>query len=346
MTKEWRYSKSCTMNDLNYDKANIPPDLEKILSDAPENFVIQSALIRCWEVTQDHKKILCSVSGGADSDVMLDMLIRCGAKDKTDFVFFNTGLEYRATLEHLDELENKYGIKIKRVKPVKSIPQSCKEYGIPFWSKDFSQKIYAAQHHGFQWENKSLDELEGTYRHLKSTLKWWCDYGSYNSYKIASAKYMKEFIMQNPPLFNVSNKCCEYAKKKASHYIEKTGGYDLKCVGVRKAEGGVRATAYKTCFSNGDSIDSFRPVWWLRDADKEEYCKHYHVVHSRCYTEYGLKRTGCVGCPFAKDFEKNLEILQEYEPQLYKAAIHIFGESYEYTRKYLTFREQMRRIAK
>ena len=73
--------------------------LEQILNDAPDNFVIQDALIRCYEIISTHSRIVCSVSGGGDSDVMLDMLLRCGARDKTDFVFFNTGLEYQATHE-------------------------------------------------------------------------------------------------------------------------------------------------------------------------------------------------------------------------------------------------------
>ena len=72
-------------------------DVDKLLAGAPNNFVIVDALAKCVEVVEEHKKIMCSISGGGDSDVMLDMLVRCGAKDKTDFVFFNTGLEYQAT---------------------------------------------------------------------------------------------------------------------------------------------------------------------------------------------------------------------------------------------------------
>ena len=61
------------------------------------------------------------------------------------------------------------------------------------------------------------------------------------------------------------------------------------------------------------------------------------MQNSRCYTEYGLKRTGCAGCPFGKDFEFELEVIQKYEPKLYKAVNNIFGDSYEYTRKYREF---------
>ena len=77
--------------------------------------------------------------------MMLDMLVRCGAKDKTDFVFFNTGLEYQATLEHLDYLEDKYGIRIVKAHPVKPIPVSNREYGVPFMSKFAAEMIYRLQ---------------------------------------------------------------------------------------------------------------------------------------------------------------------------------------------------------
>lgn len=71
---------------------------------------------------------------------MVDMLIRCGAKDKTDFVFCDTGVEYTATKEHLNYLEDKYGIEIRRSRAKKSIPSCVKTYGVPFWSKDVSEK--------------------------------------------------------------------------------------------------------------------------------------------------------------------------------------------------------------
>lgn len=64
---------------------------------------------------------------------------------------------------------------------------------------------------------------------------------------------------------------------------------------------------------------------------------HFDIQHSRCYSEYGLKRTDCAGCPFGRDFEFELEVIKKYEPKLYKAVNKIFGDSYEYTRKYKEF---------
>ena len=113
-------------------------------------------------------------------------------------------------------------------------------------------------------------------------------------------------------------------------------------MGIRKAEGGARSTAYKSCFDENDSgCDNYRPLFWYKDSDKIDYENAYGIEHSKCYTEYGLKRTGCAGCPFGRDFENELEVIQKYEPKLYKAVNFIFGDSYEYTRKYREFVKKM-----
>lgn len=58
---------------------------------------------------------------------------------KIEYVWFDTGLEYQATKEHLKFLEEKYGIKIKPYKAIKPISISCKQYGQPFISKHVSE---------------------------------------------------------------------------------------------------------------------------------------------------------------------------------------------------------------
>ena len=78
-----------------------------------------------------------------------------------------------------------------------------------------------------------------------------------------------------------------------------------------------------------------------RQQRKQDYENIFNIIHSKCYTEYGLTRTGCAGCPFGNDFEQELDVLQKYEPKLYKACNNIFGESYEYTRKYREFYKEM-----
>ena len=140
-------------------------------------------------------------------------------------------------------------------------------------------------------------------------------------------------MVNNNPKFNISNKCCKYAKKDLLKDLLKQG-YDLNISGIRKSEGGVRSTAYKTCFDTQDNYDNYRPIFWFTDNDKLEYRKLFNVNNSKCYTVYGLKRTGCVGCPFGKDYKEELEIVKKYEPKLYKAVTNLFKDSYEYLNKY------------
>ncbi len=273
---------------------------------------------------------------------MLDLMIRCGARGKTDFVFFNTGLEYQATLQHLDFLEQKYDIHIQRIRPKRPIPISVREYGVPFWSKFASEMIHRLQLHDFKWEDKPFDELILEYPKCKNALQWWCNVtrGNSTQYAIKRAPYLKEFMILHPPDFKITSQCCTHTKKNTIHTLIRHGNYDLNCLGVRSAEGGIRSAVLRTCFSPGTDIDTFRPIFWFSEADKEVYCKHYGVTHSKCYTEYGLVRTGCVGCPFGKRFEEELQILEQYEPKLSKAANAVFEKSYTYTRANLAFREQ------
>ncbi len=39
-------------------------NINQILADAPDNFVIQNALIQCVDVLASHRNVMCSVSGG------------------------------------------------------------------------------------------------------------------------------------------------------------------------------------------------------------------------------------------------------------------------------------------
>lgn len=100
----------------------------------------------------------------------------------------------------------------------------------------------------------------------------------------------------------------------------------------------------KTCFSESKSkgCNTYRPVFWYFDGDKKDYERLFGVSHSRCYTEYGLRRTGCVGCPFNKHINEELAIIEQNEPMLYKAAVNLFGKSYEYTAKYRAFVKEMK----
>ena len=123
------------------------------------------------------------------------------------------------------------------------------------------------------------------------------------------------------------------------HFLDGKG-FDLNMSGVRRAEGGVRSVKYKACFTQGagsNKADDYRPIFWFTSDDRLTYESRFGIVHSRCYSDYGLERTGCVGCPFGKKFEAELYACERFEPNLAKAVKRIFRDSYEYTRRYVEF---------
>ena len=315
-----------------------------LLLDRINNPVIGKALLTTFHKLNygGYKKVLCSISGGSDSDIVLDIVAKCDNNKIVDYVFFDTGLEYQATKEHINFLENKYNIKIETIRPKIPIPLSCKQYGQPFLSKHVSEMISRLQKHNFNWEDEPLEELIKKYPNCKSALEWWTNSKPSPSHNIKQNKLLKEFLITNPPSFKISNKCCKYAKKDLAHNKIKEG-YDLHITGVRKAEGGVRASAYKSCFDNTEKgYDNYRPIFWIKDDDKLDYRKLFNVSNSKCYSVYGLKRTGCCGCPYGRDFSFELKVIEEHEPKLYKAVTNIFKDSYEYTKLYQEFKNNLR----
>lgn len=329
-------------------------ELFDILKEAPgESQLITDSIVITHAKLIQYEKILCSISGGSDSDILVDLCQKFDDSKKITYAFFDTGLEFNATKEHLSFLEKKYKIHIERIKAIKPIPICCKTYGQPFVSKQVSEWIERLQRHSFKWEDESFDVLYKKYPKCKAALRWWCndfarsESGKESSFNIGYNQFLKEFMVKNPPRFRISNKCCHYAKKMTAGQFKQKEKFDLNMYGVRKAEGGARRSAYKTCFSSGDKgCDEYRPIFWYLSDTKKIYEEHYNITHSRCYEGYGLKRTGCAGCPFGQNFEEELKIMQEYEANLYKAVNNIFKESYEYTRAYREFAKEQRRIKK
>lgn len=323
--------------------------LNEAMEIAKDNFAIFDGYAKAFSVLSQHNDIAVSVSGGKDSDLVVDIISRLDTDKKCRYIWFDTGLEYQATKTHLAELEEKYGITIERYKAVKPIPVSIKEHGVPFVSKLVSEMIERLQKYDFKWEDRPYEELAEEYPKCKSAIKWWCNNRDVPSgyrgtmFNINYNRGLKEFLIANPPPFKISSKCCKYAKKDVAHNFIKENDIDLMITGIRKVERGIRAAKYKTCFDyHEDACDQYRPLFWYTNADEEEYDKLFNIKHSDCYEVWGFTRTGCVGCPFNRNFESDLAVVREREPQMYKACQHIFGQSYEYTRRYRRFQKALK----
>jgi 3'-phosphoadenosine 5'-phosphosulfate sulfotransferase (PAPS reductase)/FAD synthetase len=325
-------------------------ELLDLIATLPKNKTIVDNFIRAYDIINNkgYKSIMCSISGGSDSDIMLDIIHKVDKDNKVRYVFFDTGLEYKATKEHLNYLENRYNITIQRERAVKPIPIAVKEYGVPFVSKFASYYIGELQKHNFKF-NDTPYELLLEQGYPKGMIKWWCNKYPYDNsiYNISYNRYLKDFLISHPPTFKISSQCCDWAKKKVKKNIIDTYKCDLMIVGIRKNEGGIRSAIYKNCYScNDDKADEYRPLFWYTNEDKEQYTKHFNIKHSDCYEKWGFKRTGCVGCPFNRQLRQDLQTVKQYEPNMYKAVNNIFKDSYEYTKQYRQFVADMKRKEK
>lgn len=308
---------------------------------------------RLWQ----HPNAICSYSGGSDSDIMIDLIEtvrKIHNLPPVQYCFFNTGLEMNATKRHVKEVGKKYGVTITEYRPKINIVLAAKRYGIPFVSKIMSEGLSGVQSKNIplsiadEYANAEdkiakRKELKERYPKCESTINFLCGCNSKGEPRpdiqlvINSSKYMLDFIKENPIPFKVSNKCCTYCKKNVAHDVQKD--FDMVITGERRDEGGMRSVPKKDCTSmcfteTADGQFRLKPLYYVSDSDKQWYKEYHNIRYSDAYEIYGFKRTGCCGCPISANATKDLELLKDYEPKLYKAAWNIFGDSYRYRQQY------------
>lgn len=313
---------------------------------------------------RQHPKAVCSYSGGSDSDLLIDLIENARkmlpSLAPVKYVFFNTGLEMKATRDHVKATAEKYGVEIEEIRPKVNIVNAARLYGIPFVSKIMSGGLE-------EWQKKQVplsiaeeyeeaedkaakrQELRERYPKCESLINFLCCCNAAGEPRpdiqlvINSSKYMRDFIGEYPPDFKISARCCDYCKKQVAHSVQKD--YEMVITGERRDEGGMRSVPRKDntalCFTEtADGKYRLRPLYYVSDEDKRWYKENYGLRYSDAYEVYGLKRTGCCGCPISYRAVEDLEMIGKYEPNITKAAWNIFGKSYLYRQKYNAYKAE------
>ena len=108
--------------------------------DSPAKFEAIKSIIA--KHLKEHPNAICSYSGGADSDIMIDLIERTRNVFKLPpikYVFFNTGLEMKATKDHVKETAEKYKIEIQECRPKINIVQATRWNSVCI--KDYVKRI-------------------------------------------------------------------------------------------------------------------------------------------------------------------------------------------------------------
>lgn len=331
--------------------------------DPPQKFqAIQSIIAKRLK---EHPNAICSYSGGSDSDIMIDLIERTRKTfnlPPVKYVFFNTGLEMKATKNHVKATAEKYGVEIMEVKPAKGndIVSSVRRDGQPFVSKIMSGGLsewqkkdvplsIAEEYENAEDKAAKRAELKERYPKCESLINFLCCCNAAGEPRpniqlvINSSKYMRDFIGECPPDFKISANCCNHCKKAPAHKIQKN--FEMIITGERRDEGGMRSVPRKDntalCFTETSGGQyRLRPLYYVSDTDKAWYKEYYGIHYSDAYEVYGLTRTGCCGCPISYKAVEDLEKIRPYEPTLVKAAWNIFGQSYRYRQKYIEYKRK------
>lgn len=261
-------------------------------------------------------KAYLSFSGGKDSTVLSALIDMAIPDNQIPRVFLNTGIEYKLVLDFVRKLAESD----KRIVIVSSgvnIPKMLEESGYPFKSKEHSQKVALYQRSG---KTKTIVNYigEGTKKNFLCPEKL-----RYN--------FSASFALK------VSDRCCYNLKKNVAEKWGTENNRPITITGMRQGEGGLRQSM-RGCsvFYDDDckNLKKFHPLFPCGADFITEFVKRFDVrLCELYYPPYNFQRTGCKGCPYSLDLQRQLDLMAVYLPAERKQCETIWGKVYaEYRR--------------
>lgn len=252
-----------------------------------------------------------SFSGGKDSTVLSALIDIALPNNKIPRVYADTGIEYNMIRDFVLELQ-KTDNRIVIIKPTVPIRQMLEKEGYPFKSKEHS--LYVAEY-------QRIGENSAYYqRYLFPQEKR----KRYGCPKILRYQFTPEFTLQ------ISKKCCDELKKKPLKKWMKENDKTYCITGMIREEGGARNQI--SCFSFKQK--KFHPLAPVTKEWEDWLIEKYNIKICDIYKEpYNFTRTGCKGCPFAIDLQKNINTLEKYFPNERKQCEIIWKPVYDEYRR-------------
>lgn len=241
-----------------------------------------------------------SYSGGKDSHFLYWFIKDYLKRTDIEIVGVNTYMEHHEILQRI--LKNCDKVLIPKMKPM----EIKEKYGIPCFSKQQDEYIK-------RYQTGHITE------YLMTRITGYDKNGNKATTMFKLNNKARDLLLSGE-LHKVSNMCCKVIKKDTLHKYEKETGKKA-ILGVRGSESKVRSAMYKSCFTKDKK---FTPIHDLNDDLLERIIKKYNIEVPKVYEH--IKRTGCMGCPYGKNTEKELLLVNENQR---KFICEYFKESYK-----------------
>ena len=280
-------------------------------------FILQDRLQKIQQIITQYgeENFYISFSGGKDSTVLSWLIDKALDNNKIPRVYADTGIELNMIKNFVMKLsynDNRFII----IKPEHNIRATLETNGYPFKSKIHSHVVAMYQ------KDKFKQNMVKGYLGLRP-----------EHWHVATCPKKLEYQFQEDFQLKISDMCCVKMKEEPLINYSKENNKKYVIVGIMKDEGGRRQRSGCLVF-NGKKLKKFQPLvaitkdWenWLINKYDIEICDIYKAP-------YNFDRTGCKGCPFAINIQKELDILEKYFPAERKQCEIIWKPVYDEYRR-------------
>jgi 3'-phosphoadenosine 5'-phosphosulfate sulfotransferase (PAPS reductase)/FAD synthetase len=278
----------------------------------------QARLVEYYNAIKGNIYIACS--GGKDSIVLLDIARRLFPNVLA--VFCDTRLEYPELRQFVKTIPN-----VEWLRPDMTFAEIIKEKGYPVVGKETARAIYYARR-GSVW---AMQKMNGNFKDGTRAER----YQRYIKYK---------YLLDSP--FKISAACCEEMKIKPFMRFEKLSGLH-PVTGMMAEESFLRQSSWLrhgcNLVNTKRAISNPLSFWTLQDI--LGYLRLTGIPYAPVYGDIveengklrttGCHRTGCVGCMYGINREKEpnrYQLMKLTHPKLYAYCVYTLkcGEVLDY----------------
>lgn len=253
-------------------------------------------------------------SGGKDSTVLHYLIDEALPGNNIPRVYVSTGIDYKLISDFVQNLQKKDN-RIVIIRPINSVRKVLEQHGYPFKSKIHSMCV--------------------EYFQTDRTKNMWKGYTGQRPEYWHSRTCPKKLMYQFTDDFKlkISDKCCFYMKEEPMQRWQKENNRTVAITGIMREEGGRRMSSSCAVFK-GKKLSRFQPLVPVTKEWEEWYIGISNITLCPLYyAPFNFERTGCKGCPFNVELEKDLASLREKLPSEAKQCEIIWKPVYDEYRR-------------